>query len=238
MRIQKPPRMIIVLALAAAASAPALAHESRLIPASTGYIRLTIGFSTEPAWEDSLNGVDVILNTYDSACTETPRGYFGAPIDPDGTATSATPDTVDLRVAALYLEKSLPPTGPNGSVPPGGILKWLIVTDKSPLEPKFGTPGTFSSFFRPTHPGVYGFRIAGTVSSGPKVSTRCPGHTGEVSLAARSATFDVYFICGDEGSFTPPSRFHCVETQQAFPGGPFAPYLPNRAPHGHAALAD
>jgi hypothetical protein len=231
MKMQKSARTIITLALAAAAAtAPAAAHESRLIPASTGFIRLSVGFAAEPAWEDSYNGVDVILNSYDSACTETPRGYFGAPIDPAGTTSNATPDKVDLEVTVGYLKASVPPTGPNGTIRPGGILKWLVLTDKSPLAAKFNTPGTFNTYFRPTHPGVYGFRVRGTVSTGPKVSKNCPGHTAPVQLAARSATFDVYFVCGEAGSFSPPSHFNCVEAQQTFPGGPFAPYAPDQAP--------
>jgi len=239
MRMQKPERTTLALALAAAtATAPAVAHESRLIPASTGYIRLTVGFSAEPAWEDSYNGVDVILNTYDSPCTETKNGYFGAPIDPAGTATSATPDKVDLNVTVGYLKASVPPTGPYGSGRPGGILNWLVLTDKSPLVPKFNTPGTFNTYFRPTHPGAYGFRVQGTVSSGPKVSTNCPGHAANVPLAARSATFDVYFVCGTAGSFAPPSHFNCVETIQTFPGGPSSAYKPNTAPSLVGGLTD
>jgi len=240
-RIHKTIGLVLATALASASTAPAFAHESRLIQATSGSgsIRLTVGFAAEPSWEDSYNGVDVILNTYDGACTETPRGYFGAPIDPARAPLSAgdPKDSVALTVEALYLHQAVPPTGPNGSIPPGGILKRLVLTDQSPLAPKFNTPGTFNTHFRPTHPGVYGFHVYGTVSAGPNVSKNCPGHVGEVALAARTASFNVYFVC-KAGSFSPPSSFNCVQAPQTFPGGPMAPYKPNREPNGHAALND
>jgi hypothetical protein len=232
---------LVLATLASAAMAPASAHESRLIPATSGsgYIRLTVGFSGEPAFEDTYNGVDVILNTYDSACTETPRGYFGAPIDPSGTASKPEPDKVDLKVEALYLKKAQAPTGPLGSIPPDGILKRLVLTDKEPLGPKFNTPGTFNSYFRPTHPGVYGFHIYGTVFAGPNVSKNCAGHTAEVPLAKRTASFNVYFICSAAGSFTPPGAFNCIEVAQTFPGGPSAAYRPDKELGSwHGALTD
>jgi hypothetical protein len=207
------------------------AHESRVIKATEGpgSIRLTIGFSGEPAFEDSYNGVDVIINTYDKACTETTRGYFGAPIDPARTPLDPgdTKDTVDLQVEALYLAYANPPTGNYGSIAPTGILKRLVLTDKSPLEAKFNTPGTFNTFFRPTHPGVYGFHIYGTVSAGPNISKNCPGHTEEYRLEVRTATVDVFYVCSESGSYTPPSHFSCVETDQAFPGFLGAAYKPN-----------
>lgn len=241
MKIDKNLGFVLATALASAAVAPAFAHESRLIPATSGsgFIRLTVGFAGEPAWEDSYNGVDVILNTYDAACTETPRGYFGAPIDPSGTATKPEPDKVDLKVEALYLKEALPPTGPNGSIPPAGILKRLVLTEESPLAPKFNTPGTFNTHFRPTHPGVYGFHVYGTAFAGPNTSKNCAGHAGEVPLAKRTASINVYFICSAAGSFSPPGSFNCIQTPQTFPGGPNAAYKPNREPHwGHGALND
>lgn len=217
-------------ALVSAFAAETFAHESRLLPATHGKVRLTVGFAAEPAWEDSYNGVDVILNTYDHACHETPNGYYGAPIDPAATANSKEPDKVDLKVDALYLEKPLPPTGTYGSIPPSGVLKTLVLTEKSPLKAKFNTPGTFNTFFRPTHPGTYGFHVYGTIFAGPNVSTRCPGHTAPVPLARRTAHIDAYFICSAAGSFSPPSAFNCVETPQTFPGGPMGAYKPNGQP--------
>ncbi len=242
MRIYDKIGLVLATALAAAAGAPATAHESRLIPATSGSgsLRLSVGFAAEPAWEDSYNGVDVILNTYDGPCTETPRGYFGAPIDPARTPLNPgdPTDSVALTVEVLYLKDAVPPTGANGSVPPGGILKRLVLTEKSPLAPKFNTPGTFNTYFRPTHPGFYGFHVYGTVSAGPNISKNCPGHAGEVPLAARTVAFNVYFVCSAAGSFSPPSSFNCVQAPQTFPGGPMAPYKPNRAPHGHEGLND
>lgn len=239
MRLQSKIPFVLAAALAGTSVVPAAAHESRILPASSGSVRLTVGFSVEPAFEDSYNGVDVILNTYDAACTETPRGYFGAPIDPSGTATKPEPDKVDLTVEALYLHQAAPPTGPNGSIPPAGVLRTIVLTQKSPLAPKFNTPGTFNTYFRPTHPGAYGFHIRGTVFAGPSTSKNCPGHAGEVSLAKRSASIDAYFICSAAGSFSPPSSFGCIETAQPFPGDLDDAYEPNRAPgHRHSRLND
>lgn len=232
MKIRKGFGLVAATALASAAAAQALAHESRIISASAGSIRLSVGFAAEPGFEDSFNGVDVILNTYDGPCTETPRGYFGAPVDPSGTATKPEPDKVDLTVEALYLKEAVPPTGPDGTIPPSGILKRLVLTTKAPLKPKFNTPGTFNTHFRPTHPGTYGFHIYGTVFAGPNISKNCPGHAAEVPLAKRSVSLNLYFVCSAAGSFSPPSAFNCVETPQTFPGGPTAAYRPNREPQG------
>src|ERR1700730_17883977 len=71
----------------------------------------------------------------------------------------------NLKVQALYLKKAVPPTGPNGSIAPKGIVAKLTITDQSPLAEAFSSPGTYNSYFRPTHPGnattggAYGFHI-------------------------------------------------------------------------------
>jgi hypothetical protein len=72
------------------------------------------------------------------------------------------PDTVNLQVDALYLFKSVPPTGPFGSIAPAGIITQLTLTNQFPLAEAFSSKGTYDSYYRPTHPGngtkgAYGF---------------------------------------------------------------------------------
>jgi hypothetical protein len=86
------------------------AHETRILPAKPGNIRLVVGFHIEPAFEDSFNAIDVILSTYDGVCPGS-TANIGKPIDVGGTASAKDPDTVDLKVEALYLAKSVPPGG-------------------------------------------------------------------------------------------------------------------------------
>jgi methionine-rich copper-binding protein CopC len=75
---------------------------------------------------------------------------------------------VNLQVDALYLFKSVPPTGPFGSIAPVGIITQLTLTNQFPLQEAFSSPGTYDSYYRPTHPGngtkgAYGFHVYGTV---------------------------------------------------------------------------
>jgi hypothetical protein len=210
----------------------AIAHESRVLPASVNNIRLTIGFHAEPAFEDAYNGLDVILYSYDGACAD-PTDFWGNPIDTRGTAGNADPDTVSLTADALYLKNQTPPTGPNGSVAPAGILKTLAITNASPLKASFSDPGTYTSYFRPTNPGgtasggAYGFHIKGTVHAGPS-TYKCEGEASDHALAARTATIDAYFICG-AGTFSPGHSFNCIEAIQSFPGKASDGYEPSKA---------
>jgi hypothetical protein len=220
---------------------PALAHELRILPADHGKIQLVVGFHVEPAFEDSFNAVDVILSTFDGACPAPNTSIsIGQPIDADGTMAAKDPDTVKLKVDALYLKKAVPPTGPNGSVAPTGIEAKLTITDRSPLAEGFRNPGTYNSWFRPTHPGnattggAYGFHIHGKVHAGPN-SFSCPGDSVPRSLAARTATINTYFVCSVAGSLVPPDAFGCVEAIQPFPGEAEDGYEPNRAFNHHGS---
>ncbi|MGH6794935.1 MAG: hypothetical protein ACREDH_07005, partial [Methylocella sp.] len=161
--------------------APAFAHELRILPADHGKISLLVGFHVEPAFEDSFNAVDTILSTFDGACPAPNASVsIGQPIDVDGTMAARDPDTVNLKVDALYLKKAVRPTGPFGSIAPIGIEAKLTITDQSPLKEAFGNPGTYDSYFRPTHPGnattggAYGFHVYGKVHAGPN-SFSCRG---------------------------------------------------------------
>ena len=116
--------------LALGSIAPAFAHELRILPADHGRISLLVGFHVEPAFEYSFNAVDVILSTYDGACPAPNSSVsIGHPIDADGTMAAKDPDTVNLKVDALYLRKAVRPTGPYGSIAPTGIEAKLTITD-------------------------------------------------------------------------------------------------------------
>ncbi len=192
-------------AFAAAASlagigsiAPAFAHELRILPGEHGKISLVVGFHVEPPFEDNFNAVDVILSTFDGDCPAPNASVsIGQPIDTGGTATAKDPDTVNLTVQALYLLKAVRPTGPFGSIAPTGIEAHLTVTDQSPLKEAFSNPGTYNSWFRPTHPGnattggAYGFHVYGKVHAGPN-SFSCPGDKTPRTLAARTAAINTF----------------------------------------------
>jgi len=219
-------------ALALGSIAPAFAHEPRILPGTGGQIRLVVGHHVEPAFEDSYNAVDVILSTFDGTCTSTTGTTvnIGLPIDTGGTSTAIDPDAVNLKVAALYLKKAVPPTGPNGSIAPVGIIAKMALTDAFPLGELFSSPGTYDSSYRPTHPGdgttgAYGFHIKGTVHAGSKVFTSCTGDP--IPLPARTAKIDTYFVCSVAGSLVPPDAFGCVTAIQPFPGQVGDEYVAN-----------
>ena len=70
-----------------------------------GKIQLVVGFHVEPAFEDSFNAVDVILSAFDGTCPAANASVnIGQPIDADGTTAAKDPDTVKLKVDALYLK--------------------------------------------------------------------------------------------------------------------------------------
>lgn len=227
-------------ALCLGSVAPARGHERRILPANHGSIQLIVGFHTEPAFEDTFSAVDVILNTYDGLCpgagnSESPP-IIGEPIDVNGTAGKSDPDTVNLKVEALYLYKAVPPGDPPvGDIPPAAIERRLQITDSYPLKEAFSSAGTYNSYFRPTHPGdgtngAYGFHVYGTVHAGPNSATCPSGSTYQ--LAARTATINSYFVCSAAGSLVPPDAFGCVKAIQPFPGDLEDGYEPNK-PYGH-----
>lgn len=223
-----------VLSMTTALTAPGYAHEERRYPlGTTKQISMFIGFSAEPAFEDSFNGVDVILSSFDGYCPdgEATQDAIEAPISTRGTASLSDKDTVSLEVDALYLKQVVKPTGPLGENTLPGILARKTLTTAMPLREAFGEPGVFNTHFRPTHPGNptdgggYAFYIKGTVHAGPKTAT-CPDGSTH-NLTPRTVSIDSYFVCSLgllRGSF------NCVQPLQSFPGRPKDAYEPNRAP--------
>lgn len=227
--------LMATMMLTTAISAPAFAHEERRYPlGTTQQVSMFIGFSTEPAFEDSFNGIDVILSSFDGFCPngEPTQDAIEAPISTRNTAGSADPDTVNLQVDALYLKQVVKPGGTLGEIPPTGILaRSRISTTAFPLREAFGEPGVFNTHFRPTHPGnptdggAYGFYINGTVHAGPKTAT-CPDGSSH-DLAPRTVSIDGYFVCS---AGVLRGAFNCVVPLQSFPGRPKDGYEPSRAP--------
>lgn len=228
------------LAMTTALSTPGFAHEERRIPGRGGLVSMFIGFAQEPAWEDSINGIDVFLTSFNGFCPNGEDAIESA-IDVRGTRGLADPDTVDLQVEALYLKEVSKPRGALGTLPPLGIVSRLKITDKSPLRQAFGASDQYNSRFRPTHPGnptdggAYGFRVYGTVHAGPK-TVSCPGPFVPINLAPRTISVNHYFVCSRGGSLdTTPRSFNCVDPLQAFPGVPEDGYTPNAVPAAAAA---
>ncbi len=226
--------LAIAIALTPALHGFAQAHEGRMITdAMTGKaIGLTVGWHVEPALEDGYNAVDVILKQVDVAACN--GKDVSVPID---TAASAG-DTVDLNVDVIYLRQSVRPGGSASSAkndPPQGVISGLTITRTSPLKELFGAPGTYNSWFRPTHPGsgdagagAYGFRVYGTVKATAK-TVAC--EKDNYSLAARQFTLDTWFVCGAVGSMSLGKSFSCVTTIQPFPGKAEDGYKPSVVYH-------
>jgi len=233
------PSLILSALLSQSILTPAGAHEARELTASKNWVDLTVGFSNEPAFEDTFNGVDVILAVDDGDCPAAPAGvdirhagaqHITAPID-----TNAG-DTVNLQVEALYLNTAVRPTGAGGNslLPLANILKRLTITTAYPLKGKWGAAGTYNSYFRPTNPGpgtgansgAYAFHIFGNVSATAKSSTSCGGPAK--SMAARTAKINSYFVCGPNGTMSVSGSYNCVKTIQPFPGTAQEGYQPSR----------
>ncbi|WP_144259723.1 hypothetical protein [Methylocystis sp. ATCC 49242] len=240
------PTLLVTALVSQAAMTPAVAHESRTLPASKKSIVLTVGFAGEPAFEDTFNGVDVILKADDGECPASASAsatsdeaagdtrhanhpHITAPID------TAAGDTVSLKVAAIYMNTATKPTGAGGSIlpPAAGVRASRELTIEYPLKAKFNTPGTYQSFFRPTNPGpgtgansgAYAFRVWGAVRVVAKSSTSCGG--SPISMQARTATINSVFVCGPNGTMSADGSYNCIKSIQPFPGNAAEGYKPS-----------
>lgn len=226
------------LSMTSALVAPVFAHEERRYPLTgTEQVSLFIGFLEEPAFEDSFNGVELFLSSFNGYCPggEPTQDAIEAPISPRNTASLTNKDTVNLTIEALYLKTPVKPGGSLGETAPAGILaRSLLTTTATPLKEQFGEPGAFAVHFRPTHPGnvtdggAYGFYISGTIHAGPKTAT-CPENLGggSYTLAERTVSVNSYFVCS-KGVLR--GAFNCVEAIASFPGRPKDGYEPSKAP--------
>jgi hypothetical protein len=115
-------------------------------------------------------------------------------------------------------------------------LRQKTLTTASPLYEVYGSPGTYDTALRPTHPGfgvsppaqpgAYAYHVYGSISVTQKSFT-CLGQSA-VTLKARTATIDAYFVCGPNGTINPTGdAFGCVTQIQPFPGDREDGYEPN-----------
>jgi hypothetical protein len=267
MKMRKIGAYLAALALTSSLIAPGFAHEERRYPLNNwvgginpaanqqaggsggdqglGQISIFVGFHAEPAFEDTYNGVDVIMTSF--------RGWCPNTHDKNAIETvlskRANGDTVNLDVDAFYYPTASKPTSLGNLPPPVSPIASLTLTKVSPLKELFGENGTYNTYFRPTHPatsgivvppattpgvgalGAYGFHVYGTVKAKASTAT-CPAEpdfgiaettynipaTGDVAI-------DAYYVCGAGGGLT--GSFNCVLQSQPFPGKLPDAYSPN-----------
>lgn len=139
---------IIVLAAGIAFSGSfagtAWAHEGRVLD---GRYQVFVGFLDEPAFEDTRNGFDFFVSTFD------PNPANQRSVNMRDVPT----DKLDLKVTAEFLETD----DFNARVIASRPLR-------SPLKQAFGTNNRYRIFFRPTIAGAYGFHIVGSIETADK----------------------------------------------------------------------
>jgi hypothetical protein len=142
-----------------------------------GAYTLAVGFRAEPAFEDVVNAVDIFVNrTADNEAISVRDG-----------------DIVDLQVEVQFRDAE--------------DLDAAILAAAPLQEPPsqdFAASNRYNTWFKPTHDGVYAFRITGSIAD-----TSDP-HAGPQAI-------DTTFVCGG-GTQSATSRFNCVADPQPFPG--------------------
>ncbi|NEO73221.1 hypothetical protein [Moorena sp. SIO3H5] len=136
-----------LIGIMALSAIPARAHETRVV----GAYKVTVGFRNEPAFEDVVNAVDVILR----------NAADDSPVDTDKE------DKIDLDVYVLYLKED--------KFDAQVIRKAKL---KGELRKAFGTDNRYNIWFKPTHDGAYGYRVKGTIN-GQQINEKfvCGGGT-------------------------------------------------------------
>lgn len=122
--------------LGSAGTAFAFPHETRLVGPNQEY-RLIVGFKVEPAFEDAVNGPDVIVS----------RTSDGKPINTDAG------DVFDVQVEVQLRDEDAFHSNIVQAAPLLGGLKKA-----------FGTLNRYQGHFRPTVDGPYAFRLTGTIA--------------------------------------------------------------------------
>ena len=173
------------------------AHEVRQFGAYT----VRVGFRMEPAFEDVVNAIDIII---DRTC-----------VNNDTKAISVRDgDTVDLQVKVQLRE---------AEDPEADILAAARLQDE--LTQDFAASNRYNAWFKPTHSGVYAFRITGHIADTSDTSDTSDCKAGPQTINAT-------FVCG-KGTQSPTSRFNCVADPQTFPGTAQDGYRNNRAFRPH-----
>lgn len=177
-----------------------LAHEMRHVGGNQGdgegenVFMFHIGFSTEPAFADVMNGISVSLSfhpdtAHDPALTE--------------AVNTADGDVVKIEEAEVMLLNAPSQAAPVIAKKPLPIS----LDDYGNIRKKWGTNNEYIVYFRPTVGGVYGFRLKGRAE-----------HKGYM------LDFNETFVCGAGSKDIDPTtgliktKFNCVEDAVSFPG--------------------
>jgi hypothetical protein len=109
------------------------AHENRLV----GAYLVTVGFRVEPAFEDTVNAVDISINRAS-----------------DGKAISVRDgDVVNLSVEVQLREDD---------EFDAAVLAAALLQEKPRQD--FAASNRYNAWFKPTHDGAYAFRVTGVIS--------------------------------------------------------------------------
>jgi len=187
--------MLIVLGSASSS----LAHEMRHLGGEQGngeganVFMFHVGFSSEPAFTDEMNGIDINLSfhpdaAHDPALTE--------------TVNTASGDIVKIEKAEVMLLNA-----PSQSAQVIGKKSLPIpLDDQGNIRKKWGTDNEYIVYFRPTTNGTYGFHLKGHIE-----------HKDYL------VDFNETFVCGtgskdiDPTTGLPKTKFNCVQDAVSFP---------------------
>ena len=153
-----------------------------------------IGFNSEPAFANELNGIQINLGFH-------PDGAH----DPSLTMpiNTADGDVVKIEEAEVMFLNS---PSQSAQVIAKKTLP-VLLDDQGNIRKKFGTDNQYVVYFRPTADGAYGFRLKGHIE-----------HKG------KTLDFNETFVCGAGSKDIDPktgqikSKFNCVEQAVSFPG--------------------
>jgi uncharacterized protein YggL (DUF469 family) len=153
-------RMLIAMgAMVCAGVVVVQAHENRPV----GGYTVTVGFRAEPAVEDVVNAVDILINR---------SSYRKAISVRDG-------DIVDLTVQVQLREDDAP-----------DAKIWTKAWLKEQPRQDFAASNRYNAWFKPTHDGAYAFRIKGTISDAgdPQVGPQVIDETYVCGNGTQSST--------------------------------------------------
>ncbi|QBQ55153.1 hypothetical protein [Nitrosococcus wardiae] len=141
-----------------------------------GQYQIVVGNHSEPAFVFIPNAADIFITRI-------------AGVDKPINAREG--DIVDLELYVQFCGKNNFTCGNN----------WIKLEDP---EQARGTENRYNSYYLPTQPGTYAFRVKGLIAdSDPE--------------GAASLEIEEVFVCG-EGSLSSDSQFGCVEKPLAVPG--------------------
>lgn len=123
----------VVAVLAVALPLATAAHEVREV----GQYRMVVGFLVEPAFAGDRNGLDLRITRLAAATPTAATPAAGG----EDTGTPVEGLDTTLQAEVIYLDQTMPLS----------------------LSPRFRDPGAYNSYFFPSQPGDYTFRIFGTV---------------------------------------------------------------------------